>query len=231
MSTISQNIADIRGRIADACARAGRKSTDVRMLAVSKFVAAERIAEAIDCGLTEFGENRAQELREKQTFFEKHGCMVHFIGQLQTNKVRYVCGVVDMVQSLDRIPLAEALSARAVELGCVQDVMIQVNIGGEAQKGGIPVADLEHFMRHVIACDGLHVTGLMCVPPAVEPAAVRQYYAKMRALRGMLNNSFPGKPIRELSMGMSHDFEAAIEEGATIVRIGTGVFGARRANA
>ena len=211
-----------------ACARVGRNPADVRMLGASKFVPVERIAEAIACGLTEFGENRAQELRQKQTFFEKHGCIVHFIGQLQTNKVKYVCGFADTIQSLDRLVLAEALSARAAELGCVQNVMIQVNIGEEAQKGGIPVVDLKCFAQRVIDCGGLRIVGLMCVPPAVEPGAARLYYAKMRALRDMLNTDFPGEPIRELSMGMSHDFEAAIEEGATIVRIGTGVFGARR---
>jgi hypothetical protein len=231
MSQIAANIENIRARMARACLRAGRDPGGVRLMAVSKFVEQDRIAEAIDAGVTLFGENRAQEFRQKQTFFEIHSCHVHFIGQLQTNKIKYICGTVDTVQSVDRLPLAQALSARAVDLGCVQDVMIQVNIGEEAQKGGITGDDLGCFMRQITALDGIRVLGLMCVPPALEPEAVRPYYVQMRKHLCQLMESFPDQPIRELSMGMSHDFEVAIEEGATIVRIGTGVFGTRRTSA
>ena len=231
MSQIAENIEVIRARMAKACLRAGRSPDDVRLMAVTKFVEEDRIAEAIDAGVTLFGENRAQELRQKQTFFENHSCHVHFIGQLQTNKIKYVCGTVDTVQSVDRLPLAQALSAHAASLGGVQDVMIQVNIGEEAQKGGVASDDLGYFVQQTTALDGIRVVGLMCVPPALEPEAVRPYYVQMRTHLCQLLESFPNQPIRELSMGMSHDFEVAIEEGATIVRIGTGVFGTRRTSA
>lgn len=231
MSQIAANIENIRARMANACLRAGRHPDDVRLMAVSKFVEEDRIAEAIGAGVTLFGENRAQELRQKKTFFEIHSAHVHFIGQLQTNKIKYICGTADTVQSVDRLPLAQALSAYAVALGCVQDVMIQVNIGEEAQKGGIAGDDLGCFMRQITALDGIRVVGLMCVPPALEPEAVRPYYVRMRTHLYRLIESFPDQPIRELSMGMSHDYEVAIEEGATIVRIGTGVFGTRRTSA
>lgn len=231
MMRVAENLASVRERIALACQRAGRREDEVRLLAVSKFTDTERIYEAIACGQLLFGENRAQELHEKKTFFEDHACSVHFIGQLQTNKIKYICGTADTVQSVDRLPLAQALSAYAVALGCVQDVMIQVNIGEEAQKGGIAGDDLGCFMRQITALDGIRVVGLMCVPPALEPEAVRPYYVRMRTHLYRLIESFPDQPIRELSMGMSHDYEVAIEEGATIVRIGTGVFGTRRTSA
>lgn len=231
MSQIAANIENIRARMAKACARSGRGLDEVRLMAVSKFVTEDGIAEAIRAGVTLFGENRAQELRQKQTFFEDHGCEVHFIGQLQTNKIKYVCGTVGTVQSVDRLPLAQALSAHAAALGGVQDVMIQVNIGEEAQKGGIAGDDLGCFMQQITALGGLRIVGLMCVPPALEPEAVRPYYVRMRTHQSLLKERFPDQPIRELSMGMSHDFEVAIEEGATIVRIGTGVFGTRRTSA
>ena len=222
---------DLNPELKTACARAGRGADGVRLIAVTKFVDIARIAEAVKAGVTEVGENRVQDLKEKLNFFEQQGLTTHFIGQLQTNKIKYICGTVDTVQSVDRLPLAQALSARAVDLGCVQDVMIQVNIGEEAQKGGITGDDLGCFMRQITALDGIRVLGLMCVPPALEPEAVRPYYVQMRKHLCQLMESFPDQPIRELSMGMSHDFEVAIEEGATIVRIGTGVFGTRRTSA
>jgi len=227
MTQIAANITHIRQRMMRACIRAHRSVEDVRLMVVSKYVETPRIAEAIECGITLFGENRAQELKEKKTFFEDNRCTVHFIGQLQTNKIKYVCGNADTVESVDRMTLADGLSARALTLACVQDIMIQVNIGEEAAKGGISDVDLICFVQHVTSCGNLRITGLMCVPPALKPEAVRPYFSRMRIIRDMLKKQFPDHPIHELSMGMSHDYEVAIEEGATIVRIGTGVFGAR----
>ncbi|MDO4571851.1 MAG: YggS family pyridoxal phosphate-dependent enzyme [Clostridia bacterium] len=226
---IRRNIESLRARMERACERCGRDPASVRLMAVSKFVETARMAEAIDCGIRLFGENRAQELHEKQTFFENSGCTVHFIGQLQTNKIKYVCGFAETVESVDRLRLAEGLSARARALGCTQGFMIQVNIGGEPQKGGVSDADLVPFAHRALACGQLELRGLMCVPPALEPEAARPYFRRMRGLFEALRAAFPGQPLRELSMGMSHDFETAIEEGATIVRVGTGIFGVRHA--
>ncbi len=229
--SIAENIENIRERMTLACQRAGRSADEVKLMAVSKFVDTDRMAEALSCGIRLFGENRAQELNQKKTFFENNMCVVHFIGQLQTNKIKYLCGPADTVESVDRMTLAEALSTRARSLGCVQDIMIQVNIGEEPQKGGVSDGDLAYFVQQVIDCGALRVTGLMCVPPALETEAVRPYFIRMRKLMDAIKCRFPEQPICELSMGMSHDFETAIEEGATIVRIGTGVFGARRIGA
>ena len=228
MMRVAENLASVRERIALACQRAGRREDEVRLLAVSKFTDTERIYEAIACGQLLFGENRAQELHEKKTFFENHACSVHFIGQLQTNKIKYVCGTAETVESVDRLPLAKAISERAQTLGIVQNIMIQVNIGEETQKGGISDADLLRFTEELLSLGNLRVTGLMCVPPALSPEEVRPYFCRMYQMRDLLKTRFPGLPAEELSMGMSHDFEVAIEEGATIVRVGTGIFGARR---
>lgn len=227
MTEIARNYSIIMERIEAACARAGRARDEVRFLAVTKYIEKARIQEAIDCGARLVGENRAQELKEKLTFFELNGCTVHFIGQLQTNKIKYVCGHVDVIESLDREALATPLDARAALCGVRQDVMVQVNIGDEAQKGGIAADAVVPFVETLSACSNLRVTGLMCVPPAVEGERVRPYFSAMRRLFERVERTFPELPIRQLSMGMSHDYPIAIEEGATIVRVGTALFGAR----
>ena len=228
MTMIQENYARIMDEIERACATSGRRREDVRFLAVTKFVDEARILEAIGCGARLVGENRAQELKEKLTFFELNGCTVHFIGQLQTNKIKYVCGHVDVIESLDREELAALLNARAKSLGAVQDVMVQVNIGDEAHKGGIAADAVGPFVESLSACSNLRVTGLMCVPPAGDAEQTRPYFTRMRRLFERVREAFPELPIRELSMGMSHDYPVAIEEGATIVRVGTALFGARK---
>ena len=224
MSTIVENLQQVRERMEAACAAAGRSADAVRLIAVTKFVDVARIEEAVAAGVREVGENRAQELTEKLTFFEQHGCDVHFIGQLQTNKIKYVCGAVKLIHSVDRLPLQR----RAASLGLVQDVLLQVNVGDEAQKGGAAVDALLPLLESVAQLPNLCVRGLMCVPPALPPEQARAYFASLRELLFTAHNRFPELPLTELSMGMTHDFEAAILEGATMVRIGTGIFGARR---
>mgnify|MGYP002575978824 FL=1 len=231
MNTIAQNVEDVRSRMQRACAFAGRKVEDVRLIAVTKFVEQARIAEALETGLHEVGENRAQELTEKLTFFEQHGCSVHFIGQLQTNKIKYVCGVADLIHSVDRSALAEQLQRYAAKLGIVQNILLQINVGDEAQKGGASMAEAMQLLEKVAAMPNLSVHGFMCVPPALAPEQVRPYFASMRELLHAARKAYPSLPLAELSMGMTHDFETAIAEGATMVRVGTGIFGARNTKA
>ena len=227
MTDVAENIAEVREEIAQACARAGRKPQSVTLVAVSKYQTTERIAEAIAAGLTTFGENHAQELTEKKTFFEQHGCKVHFIGQLQSNKIKYVCGFADLIESVDRQNLASQINQKAETRGVVQDIFIQVNIGAEDQKGGVPDEDLDSFAESLEHFANLRLRGLMCVPPAVEAEQARAYFQKMRAHYEKLCMRFDPTVFDTLSMGMSHDFTVAIEEGATQVRVGTRIFGAR----
>lgn len=210
-----------------ACARAGRKPESVQLVAVSKYQNTERMAEAVSAGVLTFGENHAQELNEKKTFFEQHHCTVHFIGQLQTNKIKYVCSFAGLIESVDRQNLAQQLEQKAAALGVVQDILIQVNIGAEDQKGGVPDEDLDSFAESMALYPHLRLRGLMCVPPAGDPEQARPYFRKMREHYEKLTKRFDPAVFDTLSMGMSHDFAVAIEEGATQVRVGSRIFGAR----
>ena len=227
MTDIARNIAQVREEMTAACHRAGRKPENVALIAVSKYQSVERMAEVVAAGILAFGENHAQELTEKKTFFEQQGCRVHFIGQLQTNKIKYVCGFADLVESVDRQNLAQQLQQKAEARGIVQDILIQVNIGAEDQKGGVPDGDLDSFAVSFAQYPHLRLRGLMCVPPAVNPEQARPYFQRMRAHFERLTKIFDPTVFDTLSMGMSHDYVVAIEEGATEVRVGTAIFGAR----
>ena len=227
MNEIAENLERVRETMALACARSGRKPEEVRLVAVSKYMGIDKIAEAIEAGQTAFGENHAQELNEKKTFFEQHGCAVHFIGQLQTNKIKYVCGFAGLVESIDRLTLAQAMQQKAEARGAVQDILIQVNIGEEEQKGGVTDGDLDCFAESIAGFSHLDVRGLMCVPPAVEAELARGYFRRMRALFEHMRQKQEFTAFDILSMGMSHDYPVAVEEGATEIRVGTGIFGAR----
>ena len=227
MSQIAQNIAIVREEMQNACARANRAPESVALVAVSKYQSIERIAEAVQAGIFTFGENHAQELTEKKTFFEQQGCRAHFIGQLQTNKIKYVCGFADLIESVDRENLALQLEQKAASIGVVQDVLIQVNIGAEDQKGGVPDGDLDSFAETFTRYAHLRLRGLMCVPPAVTAEQARPYFRKMRAHYERLIRRFDPTVFDTLSMGMSHDYAVAIEEGASEVRVGSAIFGAR----
>ena len=228
--SIADNYIRVMENIASACMEAGRRPEDVKLIAVTKYVDTERIAEAVAAGARSVGENRVQEYRDKKDFFTANGLDVHLIGQLQTNKVKYVVGNGVLIQSLDRIELAKEISRVASNKGVIQDTLVEVNIGGEAQKGGIAVDGLVPFLELVSALPNIRVRGLMCVPPAVGQDGARAYFAAMRRLfediRGM---NMPNVDMLELSMGMSGDYKAAVLEGATMVRVGTGIFGARPA--
>ena len=227
MTDIARNIAQVREEMTAACHRAGRKPENVALVAVSKYQSVERMAEVVAAGILAFGENHAQELTEKKTFFEQQGCRVHFIGQLQTNKIKYVCGFADLIESVDRQNLAQQLQQKAQARGIVQDILIQVNIGAEDQKGGVPDEDLDSFAESIASYPFLRLRGLMCVPPAVEAEAARAYFRQMRARFQRLSERLDPNVFNTLSMGMSHDFSVAVEEGATQVRVGSRIFGAR----
>lgn len=228
--SIAENYFRVMDNISTACIEAGRRPEDVKLIAVTKYVDTQRIAEAVAAGARRVGENRVQEYRDKQSFFKSNGLDVHLIGQLQTNKVKYVVGNGVLIQSLDRIELAKEISRIASNKGVIQDTLVEVNIGGEAQKGGIAPEGLIPFLELVSAMPSISVKGLMCVPPAVGQDEARAYFAAMRRLfediRGM---NIPNVDMLELSMGMSGDYKAAVLEGATMVRVGTGIFGARPA--
>ena len=225
--SIAENIAQVRANMADACRRAGRKADEVKLIAVTKYVDEDRIAEAFACGLKTVGENHAQEVRDKLTFYKQYGAELHFIGQLQSNKVKYIIGNARLIQSVDREKLLLDLDAQGRKLDLVQSVLLQVNIGGEQQKGGAAVADVPYLLELACALKHLRVEGFMCVPPDVDAEAARPWFARMYELREKLRPMFPEQPLKELSMGMSHDYPQAILEGATMVRVGTAIFGKR----
>ena len=225
--TIRENVEQVRETMALACQRSGRAVGDVTLIAVTKYVETARIAEAVAAGITEIGENRAQEFTEKLTFYKQNHLRAHFIGQLQTNKVKYICGNADLIQSVDREPLLDAIVAYAQKHGLRQDILIEVNIGREPQKGGVMPEDLDRLAERIAAQDCVRLRGLMCVPPATEKEAVRPYFQRMRQRYEQLQSAYPTLSIDTLSMGMSHDYDVAIEEGATTVRVGTAIFGPR----
>jgi pyridoxal phosphate enzyme (YggS family) len=227
ISEIAANLAAVRRRIEDAARRAGRPEDSVLLVAVSKTVPAERVGEAIAAGVPALGENRVQEAREK---IARLGRPVpwHLIGHLQTNKVRDALACFDLIQSVDRLALAEALSSRAERAGRRADVLVQVNVGEEPQKGGIPPAGLRAALEAIALLGGLRVRGLMAIPPwPRDPEESRPFYRELRKLLETAQGWGLGLELTELSMGMSGDFEVAVEEGATIVRVGTAIFGPR----
>ena len=225
--SIAENITEVRERIATACQRAGRSVDDVKLIAVTKYVEPERIAEAFACGQMAVGENHAQEVRDKLTFYKQHGAELHFIGQLQSNKVKYIIGNARLIQSADREKLLLDMDAQAKKLDIVQGILLQVNIGDETQKGGAAIQDVPYLVELVCGLKHLRVEGLMCVPPDVDAQAARPYFARLYELREKLRPLFPEQPLAELSMGMSHDYPQAILEGATMVRVGSAIFGTR----
>lgn len=227
--SVRENYEEIMANVQAAAEASGRKKENITLIAVSKFVDEGRIKEAIACGAKNFGESRAQELTAKLPMFEQAGSNVHFIGQLQTNKVKYVIGNVKTIQSVDRLELANEISRLAQKKGIVQQVLIEVNIGGEPQKGGAYAEGLEEFLTNISRLNGVFVKGLMCIPPAVDEADARRYFAKMKMLFDrMAGLGLPNVAMDELSMGMSGDYRAAIAEGATMVRVGSAIFGERR---
>lgn len=224
---ISDNVKRVKENIQNALVRSNRKD-ECRLIAVTKFVEVERIRQAIDAGIDSVGENRVQELRNNLDFFKSYNLDINLIGQLQTNKVKYVLGQVGIIQSLDRMALAKEINRQAIAKEIVQDVLVEVNIGNEEQKGGITPQELQNFLTEISEFNGIRVKGLMCIPPFVSVEEVKPYFEKMANLFTEIKQKNIDKiAMDELSMGMSNDYEVAIEFGATMVRVGTSIFGSR----
>ncbi len=216
----------VASRIDAAAARAGRAPSSVTLVAASKTIPADVLAKAAASGIRVLGENRAQELAQKAAVLSSYGIEWHFIGQLQTNKAKLVVGVASLIHSVDRFGLAEAIARRARSLGIVQDVLIQVNVAGERVKGGAEPARTVALARDIAALEGARVRGLMTMPPASEdPEASRPHLRALAELSLVLRSELPDAD--QLSMGMTSDLEIAVEEGATIVRVGRAIFGSR----
>lgn len=226
--TIAANLARINERIRTAAEKAGRNPASVRLVAVSKTRPAADIIAAYQAGQTVFGENYIQELVPK--FAEiNEAVQWHVIGHLQSNKVKYIAGRVAMIHSVDRLSLAQEIDRQWGRLGKVCDVLIQVNIAGEATKSGTTEAGAIQLVRECALLPNIRVKGLMTMPPFFDdPDAARPYFAELRRLsEAVAGQRIAGVDMAELSMGMSGDFEAAVQEGATLVRVGTAIFGER----
>jgi pyridoxal phosphate enzyme (YggS family) len=217
--SIRENVAAVEARIARACERAGRSRDEVTLVAVSKTFPAEFIDEAIEAGITQVGENRVQEAREKKPLV-RGSARWHLIGHLQSNKSKDAVKLFDVIQAVDSLDLAEKLARAADAQNKRLEIMLQVNIGDEPQKSGIARSDVESVAKQTAALPSLHVIGLMALPPIGTPEESRPYFRELRSMRDALG-------LRHLSLGMSEDFETAIEEGSTIVRVGRAIFGTR----
>lgn len=216
----------VRERLAEACGRAGRDPDSVRLIAVSKTFPAERVRELAACGQRLFGENRVQEALAKIPEVGP-GPVWHLIGHLQRNKARHAVGRFELIHGVDSVELARELDRRAAAAGIRQPVLIQLNLAGEATKFGVGEEELGPLLDRIAPLAGLEPRGLMIIPPHVEQAErSRVWYARLRELRDEASRRL-GRPLPELSMGMSDDFEVAVEEGATLVRVGRALFGPR----
>jgi pyridoxal phosphate enzyme (YggS family) len=239
MSDVQRALAQVRERIAEACLRANRAPSEVTLIAVSKTVPLTAIAEAVAAGQRDFGENRVEEALPKiaqAAQIAEHALRWHLVGHLQSRKVRNAAGAFTLIHSVDSVRLAEKLSARCVAGGQTQAILLECNVSGEATKNGFPLHGWEHDaacleafaqqVAQIAALPGLRILGLMTMAPIVEhPDQARPVFASLRALRDALRTRFPALPLAHLSMGMTDDFEAAIAEGATMVRIGRAIFG------
>ena len=247
MSEIKENLLKVMERIEGAARRVGRDPREIKLVAVSKTVDAPPIKEAIESGVSILGENYVQEAQKKieeigrpvctepasrslaegRRFGEGRPVAWHFIGHLQSNKAKYAVRLFDMIHSLDSLPLAEELNRRAEQAGRAIKVMIEVNLSGEMTKFGTEEESVLNLAKRILDLNRLSLEGLMTMPPYFDlPEMSRPYYIGLREMKERMVKE--GIPMRELSMGMSNDFEIAIEEGATYIRVGTAIFGTRR---
>lgn len=225
--SIKENLDLINEKIKAAAEKSGRKREDVLLLAVSKTVDVPRIKEAVNLGLVDLGENKPQEINWK--YYEIKNVKWHQIGHLQTNKVKYIIDKVFLIHSVDSLKLAEEISKRAKSKNITMDILVEINIAGEEAKSGVPLDEAEALAVEISKLDNVIVKGLMTVAPFVEnPEDNREYFKQMRNLFvDIRNKNYNNIDMKYLSMGMTNDYEIAVEEGANIVRIGTGLFGAR----
>ena len=229
MPTIADRLNDVRSRIDAAARSAGRDPSSVRLVAVSKTFPAAVVEEACRAGYHDFGENRVQEALPKMDSIRGLPIRWHLLGHLQTNKARRAAAAFAMIHSVDRLELLQKVDAAAVDAGASPELLIQIDLAGEAAKSGVPPADASRLLEAAASLRAARVVGLMTLPPLPDvPDDSRRWFRQLRGLRdGWLSAGAPPAMLRELSMGMSGDFEVAVQEGATIVRVGTAIFGDR----
>lgn len=242
---VLENIRDAKLRIKKAAESVGRKAEDVTLLAATKTVDADTINFAIENGITCIGENRVQELLEKYDDINKENVDIHFIGRLQTNKVKYIADKVSMIHSVDSMKLALEINKQCEKIGKVMNVLVEINIGDEESKGGIKPQDAQAFLEEISVLKNIKVSGLMCIPPKCEPSVFtdineenhestkksyknQEFFKKiMKLFLDISQKKLDNIYMQVLSMGMSDDYEQAVADGSTIVRIGRGLFGSR----
>lgn len=227
--SIAENVAAVKENIAAAALRCGRSPDEIKLVAATKMNDAGRVRQAIEAGVDICGENRVQELQEKYALGAYEGCPLHFIGHLQKNKVKYIVGKVGLIHSVDSVALASEINKRAAALGIVQDILLEVNIGAEPAKSGFAPGELSCALDAMAGFGSIRVLGLMAIPPICEKSEEnRVYFRRMKQLFiDIGQKKYDNVLMQLLSMGMSADYEVAVEEGANLVRVGTGIFGAR----
>jgi len=229
--TIAQRVQSVLSAIRSAAAKVGRRPDSIRLVAATKTVTADRIREGIAAGLSILGENRVQEALPKVEALAQAPVRWHFIGHLQRRKVRSVVGMFELIHSVDSLELAQEIDRRAGESGQSQDILLEVNIGGETTKGGFHQDGLVQLVSTMAALSHIQIKGLMAIPPpTAESESARAHFIRLRELaEAIASQRIPGVAMDELSMGMSNDYEIAVQEGATLVRVGSTIFGARHA--
>ena len=228
--SLAENIAQVKANIAAAAKEVGRDPSEITLVAATKVQTSDTIRQAIAAGITVCGENRVQEMTAHLDDDAYAGAALHFIGHLQTNKVKQVVGRVDLIESVGSAHLLQAIQAQAAKLDLVQDILLEVNIGDEDSKSGAAPAEVLELARMAAACPNVRLRGLMAIPPVAEgPLGNRPFFAKMRQLYVDISRKMSDNDtiIDCLSMGMSGDYEDAVREGATLVRVGTALFGPR----
>jgi hypothetical protein len=228
---IASNIDRVKEHIKKAAERSGRSADDIVLIAVTKTIDVERIKAAVNCGIKDLGENRVQELTAKYPYISDD-VRWHMIGRLQTNKVKYIIDKVSLIHSVDSLKLLKEIDKRSEIANRIMDILIEVNVAGEASKGGVAVEDVIDFVKQSASFENIRIKGLMTVAPqADDPEIVRPYFVQMNDLSYKIKKlKLDNVEMKYLSMGMSGDFEVAIEEGSNMVRIGTAIFGERPIN-
>jgi pyridoxal phosphate enzyme (YggS family) len=231
LDNIQVNIADIKEEIKKICHHCGRNHEDITLIAVTKTIDPERINDAVDCGIADLGENKVQEIMDKYDAVSKN-IKWHLIGHLQTNKVKYIIDKVGLIHSVDSIKLAEEISKRAEKNNITKDVLVQINVAEEETKFGIGLEEAVDFVKSISGFGSIRIKGLMTIAPYMEdPEGVRPVFRQLKEkFDELAQMNLPNTDMKYLSMGMSNDYQIAIEEGANMIRIGTAIFGKRNYN-
>ena len=226
---LKNRLENVNDRINKAALKCGRDPENIHLIAVSKTIPANRVKEAIELGVTILGENYVKEARDKFNVLGTYPVSWHFIGHLQTNKAKFAVRLFDLIHSVDTLKLARELDKQAKKVNKFQDILIQINVSKEPSKSGSDIENAANLIKDIVHLENVSLKGFMAMPPFFNnPEKARPYFIALRNLRDQIQKTLPGVALNELSMGMTGDFEVAIEEGATFVRIGTAIFGERR---